>query len=129
MKPITPYFKAVLAAAILVVCVIAQAAGGSGLISAEASEVVRANPGKSSDARGRQLAILQSYLFTQPVTVGLDPDAASDPQAESIVRGVKIWSDALPDCWCSRRSSAGDTTMPSITPAPAISSAVASETS
>ena len=98
MKPITPYFKAVLAAAILVVCVIAQAAGGSGLISAEASEVVRANPGKSSDARGRQLAILQSYLFTQPVTVGLDPDAASDPQAESIVRGVKIWSDALPDC-------------------------------
>src|SRR5579862_3117374 len=94
MKPTTPFQKAVAAA--LLFC-LPLSALADGLISAEASEVVHAAPAKTPSARGRQLATLESYLLADSVTVGLDPKQESCWQANSIKRGIKIWSDALSD--------------------------------
>ena len=88
-------FKAVLLPTLLGASLLSFAAGG--LISSEAASVVKLNPGKSTSARGRQLATLESYLLSNTVTVGIDPSAARDWKSRSIERGIGIWSDALSD--------------------------------
>src|SRR3954468_22594206 len=92
MKPQLRFRKAIAASFLLCAALIAPA---SGLISAEAANVIRFNPGKSAGARGKQLATLHSYLLTQAVTVGLDSNETSDWRASSIERGLQVWSDAL----------------------------------
>jgi hypothetical protein len=94
MMPHTPFSKAVATTLLCCAFLVVQA---TGLINSEAAGVVRIDPGKSAGARGRQLATLQSYLLPEAVTVGLDPEDASDWKAASIERGLRVWSDALPD--------------------------------
>ncbi len=94
MKPLSPFRKALATSFFACAALLAPA---SGLISAEAANIIRVNPGKSAGARGKQLATLHSYLLTQSVTVGLDPSDNADWKAGSIQNGVQIWSDALPD--------------------------------
>jgi hypothetical protein len=95
MKPITPFRKAI--AASILVCA-ALLAPASGLITEEAASVIHMNPGHTAGSRGKQLATLESYLLTEPVTVGLDNGDVPDGMAESIGRGIQIWSAALSDC-------------------------------
>jgi hypothetical protein len=95
MKPLSPIRKAFTASVLLCATLIAPA---SGLISEEAASVVHMTAGHSAGARGRQLATLQSYLFTQPVTVGLDPNTNADWKSDSIGHGIQIWNDCISDC-------------------------------
>jgi hypothetical protein len=67
------------------------------LISAEAANVIRMKPASTTGARGKQLATLHSYLLTDTVTVGLDPDDERDWKEDSISQGLKIWADAIDD--------------------------------
>jgi hypothetical protein len=94
MKPLSPFRKAVAAGILVCTALLAPA---SGLISEEAASVVHMNPGASAGARGKQLATLHSYLFTQSVTVGLDPNDSRDWKADTIARGIQVWSDCLTD--------------------------------
>jgi hypothetical protein len=94
MKQLSQLRKAFAATALLCAALFAPA---SGLISAEAANVIRMKPGNTSGARGKQLATLHSYLLTNAVTVGLDPSDERDERAGSIARGVRIWDDAIPD--------------------------------
>jgi hypothetical protein len=94
MKQFSPFRRAFTATALLCAALIAPA---SGLISAEAANVVRMRPANTSGARGKQLATLHSYLLTDTVTVGLDPADSRDWKEDSIAQGMKIWSDAISD--------------------------------
>jgi hypothetical protein len=94
MKAPKPFQKALFTALFLTATLLAPA---SGLISAEAANIIHINPGRSAGARGKQIATLESYLLTQQVTVGLDPNDTSDWKADSIQQGLQIWSDAVPD--------------------------------
>lgn len=94
MKQLPQIRKAFAATALLCAALFAPA---SGLISAEAANVIRMKPGNTSGARGKQLATLHSYLLTNAVTVGLDPSDYRDEKANSIDRGIDIWSSAIPD--------------------------------
>ncbi|HTQ08540.1 MAG TPA: hypothetical protein VMI31_00570 [Fimbriimonadaceae bacterium] len=96
MKSYTPLLAGGLTAALL--CISWTASAGGGVISAEAASVVHARPANSSDARGRQLATLESYLMADTVTVGLAPGDQTGWQANSIQRGIRIWADSIPDC-------------------------------
>src|SRR4051812_42230723 len=92
MKPHSRFRKAIAATSLLCAALLAPA---SGLISAEAANVIHFSPGKTAGARGKQLATLHSYLLTQAVTVGLDPNDSADWKAGSIQRGIQVWGDAL----------------------------------
>lgn len=94
MKAPLIFRKAIVASSLFCATLLAPA---SGLISAEAANVIHINPGHSAGARGKQLATLQSYLLAQPVTVGIDPSDQGDWKTESILKGIQIWSDALED--------------------------------
>lgn len=94
MKPLSHFRKALTATALICAALLAPA---SGLISQEAANVIHASIGRSSGARGKQLATLQSYLLTNPVTVGLDPSEESDWKSDSIGRGIQIWSESISD--------------------------------
>lgn len=94
MKPLSPFRKALAATVLLCTSLLAPA---SDLISEEAASVVRFAIGRTRDARGKQLATLQSYLLSEQVTVGFDPRDTSDPRMESVRKGIQVWADALPD--------------------------------
>lgn len=94
MKQLSPFRRAFTATALLCAALLAPA---SGLISAEAANVIRMKPASTTGARGKQLATLHSYLLTDTVTVGLDPDDERDWKEDSISQGLKIWADAIDD--------------------------------
>ncbi|HVT13759.1 MAG TPA: hypothetical protein VHE55_15950 [Fimbriimonadaceae bacterium] len=94
MKFPNPLRNALFASILLCASLLASAGG---LITPEAANVVRFNPGKSAGARGKQLATLESYLLADTVTVGLDPNDDADWKADSIDAGMQVWANALAD--------------------------------
>lgn len=94
MKLLSNFRKALAAVILLCAAIFVPA---SGLISDEASNVIRMQSPRTAGARGKQLATLRSYLLTDKVTVGLDPDEPSSWGTSSIARGIQVWADALAD--------------------------------
>lgn len=94
MKPLSPFRKAIVAGAIVSLALLAPA---SGLISAEAENIIHLGPSRTAGERGKQLATLQSYLLSNPVTVGIEPGTSPGGQGNAIRDGLAVWSDALGD--------------------------------
>lgn len=81
-------FQRCLAALVMGLCSIGIL--GSNRVSDEAFELLRLN----GDSKGKQIAILKSFLVSDPVTVGLHQDG---PGIEPIRSAVDVWKASLPE--------------------------------